>query len=198
MIRGVSARFRLIVGLGNPGSRYEPTRHNAGFWFLDEIAERNRLRFSSDQRAQGLVATLEWEGEKVFLLKPMQFMNRSGGPVAAVARFYKIDPKSVLVAHDELDFGAGIAKLKIGGGHGGHNGLRDILSSLGGGDFARLRLGIGHPGVRDEVVNYVLDRPSRADAELIGQAIGRAADLLPLLLEGKWEQAMNQLHTAGK
>jgi PTH1 family peptidyl-tRNA hydrolase len=193
----VSARFKLIVGLGNPGPRYEPTRHNAGFWFLDEIAERDRLRFSADQRAQGMLAILEWEGDKVFLLKPMQYMNRSGGPVAAVARFYKIEPKNVLVAHDELDFEPGVARLKIGGGHGGHNGLRDIMSSLGVGDFARLRLGIGHPGVRDEVVNYVLDRPSRADAERIGLAIGRAADLLPDLLAGKLEQAMNRLHTAG-
>jgi PTH1 family peptidyl-tRNA hydrolase len=181
--------------LGNPTARYEPTRHNAGFWFVDEIAQRQRLRFSLDPRSQGMLAVWEYEGEKLLLLKPQQYMNRSGGGVAALAHFYKIEPSKILVAHDELDFPPGIARLKAGGGHGGHNGLRDIIARIGG-DFTRLRLGIGHPGTREQVADYVLDRPSRADADKILDSIARAADLLPTLLDGKLEQAMNLLHAA--
>ncbi|MDD5035244.1 MAG: aminoacyl-tRNA hydrolase [Methylococcaceae bacterium] len=187
-------RFRLIVGLGNPTTRYEQTRHNAGFWLVDELAERYRLRFAQDSRSQGLMAKLDWEGENVFLLKPMQYMNRSGGAVAVVANFYKIEPSQVLVAHDELDFAAGTVKLKLGGGHGGHNGLRDIVTKLGSADFARIRLGIGHPGDRNEVVNYVLDRPSRHEGELLRDAIDRVADQFQSILSGRLELAMNALH----
>jgi PTH1 family peptidyl-tRNA hydrolase len=191
----VAARFRLIVGLGNPTARYEPTRHNAGFWFVDEIAQRQNLRFCLDPRSQGMLAAWEYAGEKLFLLKPLQYMNRSGGGVAALAHFYKIEPSKILVAHDELDFPPGIARIKTGGGHGGHNGLRDIIARIGA-DFTRLRLGIGHPGAREQVADYVLDRPSRADADKILESIARAAELLPTLLDGKLEQAMNLLHAA--
>lgn len=192
----MTARLRLIAGLGNPSARYEPTRHNAGFWFLDEVAERYRLRFSSDTRTQGLLTTWEWQGETVFLLKPMQYMNRSGSAVATLARFYKIHPEQILVAHDELDLAPGVVRLKRGGGHGGHNGLKDIIAQLGSSDFLRLRLGIGHPGCRDQVTNYVLDRPSQGDLGMIRAAILRAVDLLPVIVLGNVEGAMNVLHKA--
>lgn len=190
----MSSRFRLIAGLGNPSAKYEQTRHNAGFWFLDEIAARHRLVFHSDQRTQGWVAKLAFEAETVFLLKPMSFMNRSGGAVAALAHYCKIPPEQILVAHDELDFEPGVVKLKAGGGHGGHNGLRDIISKLGSADFYRLRIGIGHPGNREDVVDYVLDRPSRHDGEILRAAVMRAADLLQDMLHGKLESVMNVLH----
>jgi len=190
----LSAAFGLIVGLGNPGPKYEQTRHNAGFWFVDEVARRYRLDFAVDSRSQGLTARMDWEGEKIHLLKPMRYMNLSGGAVSAVAGFYKIQPSRILVAHDELDFEPGVVKLKVGGGHGGHNGLRDIVARLGSADFARIRLGIGHPGNRDEVVGYVLDRPSRHEGGLLREAVDRAADQLPQILAGKLEAAMNVLH----
>jgi len=190
----LSLAFRLVVGLGNPESKYEQTRHNAGFWFVDEIARRYGLNFAADSRSQSLLARMDWEGESVYLLKPMQYMNRSGGPVSAVANFYKIEPSRILVAHDELDFAPGVAKLKVGGGHGGHNGLRDIAAKLGGGDFARIRLGIGHPGSRDAVVGYVLDRPSKHDAGLLREAVDRVADYFPQILAGKLGEVMNAVH----
>jgi PTH1 family peptidyl-tRNA hydrolase len=185
--------FSLIVGLGNPTPKYELTRHNAGFWFVDEIARRYRLSFCSDSRSQGLLAQMDWEGERVYVLKPMQYMNRSGGPVSALANFYKIASSRILVAHDELDFPPGVVKLKVGGGHGGHNGLKNILVKMGN-DFTRIRLGIGHPGNRDEVVNYVLDRPSLSDRELLRGAVERSVDLIPQILDGKLDAAMNALH----
>jgi PTH1 family peptidyl-tRNA hydrolase len=190
----VAVAFKLIVGLGNPTSKYEKTRHNAGFWLLDEIASRYRANFFADSKSQGLVAKLDWEGESVFLLKPMQYMNRSGSAVAAILNFYKLEPSRLLVAHDELDLAPGTGRLKVGGGHGGHNGLRDILAQLGGADFARIRLGIGHPGHKDEVVNYVLDQPSKNDRALLDEAINSAVDYLPQILTGQLEQAMNILH----
>lgn len=192
----MAANFRLLVGLGNPTSKYEKTRHNAGFWFLDEIASRNRLAFSSDARSQGMICKWSWQNEPIFLLKPMQYMNRSGGPVAALAHFYKIAPEQILVAHDELDFAPGTVKLKLGGGHGGHNGLRDIVSRLGTPNFCRLRLGIGHPGDRDKVADYVLDRPSRADEALLMGAVSRAVDHLPSILGEAMQDAMNKLHSS--
>jgi PTH1 family peptidyl-tRNA hydrolase len=186
--------FGLIVGLGNPTPQYELTRHNAGFWLVDEIARRYRLSFSADSRSHGLLAQMDWEGERVYVLKPMQYMNRSGAAVAALANFYKITSSRILVAHDELDFPPGVVKLKIGGGHGGHNGLRDILVKTGSGDFTRIRLGIGHPGNREDVVNYVLDRPALSDRELLCAAVEKAVDYLPQILEGKLDVAMNALH----
>lgn len=190
--------FKLIVGLGNPGSKYEQTRHNAGFWLLDELARRYRLNFTTDSRSQGLVARLDWEGGTVHLLKPMQYMNLSGGAVSAVANFYKISAPQIVVAHDELDFAPGLVKLKRGGGHGGHNGLRDIIAKLGSAEFARIRLGIGHPGHKDAVVGYVLERPSQQDAKLLSEAVGRVADHVPQLLAGRLDAVMNALHTQAK
>jgi len=186
--------YRLIVGLGNPTSKYELTRHNVGFWFVDEVARRYRLSFSSDSRSQGLLAQMDWEGDKVYVLKPMQYMNRSGGSVSALASFYKIPSSQILVAHDELDFAPGVVKLKVGGGHGGHNGLRDIAAKLGSTEFTRIRFGIGHPGNRDEVVNYVLDRPSVLDRESLRGAVERATDYIPQILGGKLDEVMNGLH----
>lgn len=188
--------FKLIVGLGNPTPKYEHTRHNAGFWFADEIAQRYKLNFSADSRSQGMLARLDWEGESVYLLKPMQYMNRSGESVLALANFFKIEAARIIVAHDELDFPPGALKLKVGGGHGGHNGLRDIMARLGNSSFARMRVGIGHPGNRDEVVNYVLSNPSRHDEGLIHDAVARAADYFPQILVGKLDGVMNSLHGA--
>jgi peptidyl-tRNA hydrolase, PTH1 family len=190
----VAARFKLVVGLGNPTTQYEQTRHNAGFWFLDEVASRCGGRFSADSRSQGMLAKLDLAGESLLLLKPMQYMNRSGGSVSAMAHFFKIDPEQILVAHDELDFAPGTVRLKLGGGHGGHNGLRDIVAKLGSPAFARIRIGIGHPGHRDDVVNYVLDRPSRHDGDLIRSAIERAAAYLPDMVDGRLDAVMNGLH----
>jgi PTH1 family peptidyl-tRNA hydrolase len=190
----LASAFGLIVGLGNPTPKYGLTRHNAGFWLVDEIARRYRLSFSLDSRSQGLLAQMEWEGERVYVLKPMQYMNRSGGAVSILANFYKIASSRILVAHDELDFPPGVVKLKIGGGHGGHNGLRDILMKTSSGDFTRIRLGIGHPGNREDVVNYVLDRPSLSDRELLRVAVEKVVDFLPQILGGKLDVAMNALH----
>lgn len=190
----MSAALKLIVGLGNPSSKYEQTRHNAGFWFLDEVATRHGLSFHADPRCQGLLAKLDFEGETVFLLKPMTFMNRSGAAVSALANYYKIAPRQILVVHDELDFDPGVVKLKAGGGHGGHNGLRDIIAQFGSADFYRLRIGIGHPDDREDVVAYVLDRPSRHESNILRAAVNRVADFLPDLLHGKIESVMNRLH----
>ena len=186
--------FNLIVGLGNPTTKYESTRHNAGFWFVDEFVRRNGLGFSADARCQGLLAQTDWEGEKLYVLKPMQYMNRSGGSVSALANYYKIAPSKILIAHDELDFPPGVVKLKVGGGHGGHNGLRDIVAKLSCGDLTRVRLGIGHPGSRDEVVNFVLDRPPVSERELLRDAVARAVDFMPQIIGGKLDVAMNALH----
>lgn len=186
--------FRLIVGLGNPTAQYEKTRHNAGFWFLDELAQRYKVSFRQDPKSQGLLARVDCEGEAFWLLKPLQYMNRSGGSVQAVANFYKIGSTQILVGHDELDFAPGVVKLKVNGGHGGHNGLRDIVAKLGCADFARIRLGIGHPGNRDDVVDYVLGRPSQHDYDLISGAIRQVADCFPQILAGKLDYAMNALH----
>ena len=192
----MAVRFRLIVGLGNPTAKYEKTRHNAGFWFLDELVARLHVPFGLDGRTHGLLAAMETEGERVFFLKPMQYMNRSGEAVSALAHYFKIEPERILVAHDELDFAPGVVRLKLGGGHGGHNGLRDITSRLGSSGFARIRLGIGHPGDRQQVVSYVLDCPPKREAELVREAIVRAVDLFPALMEGKLEAVMSSLHVA--
>lgn len=190
----MSLAFKLIVGLGNPGAKYEQTRHNVGFWFIDELAKRYNLRFSVDSRSQGLVARLDWEGGAVYLLKPMQYMNRSGEAVSCLSSFYKISPSEILVAHDELDFPAGLVRFKLGGGHGGHNGLRDIIARLGSGDFARIRFGVGHPGHKNEVVGYVLGRPSKHDNDLVCESLVTVVDYVPQLLAGKMDSAMNSLH----
>jgi len=187
--------IRLIVGLGNPGREYENTRHNAGFWWLDEFARMHNLGFRSEAKFHGLAVRGQLHGHEVFLLKPQTFMNVSGRAVGALAQFYKIAPAEIMVVHDELDLPPGSAKLKLGGGHGGHNGLKDIIAHLGTKDFWRLRLGIGHPGERSEVANFVLNDPRREERALIDEAMQRAQDVADLVVEGKTEAAMLKLHS---
>ena len=186
--------IKLIVGLGNPGSQYEHTRHNAGFWFLDELAHAWGVSFQSQKKYHGQAARAERPQGDIWLLKPDTFMNLSGQSVAPLAQFYKIRPDQILVAHDELDIPCGQTRFKIGGGNGGHNGLKDIQARLGSPDFYRLRLGIGHPGDRNEVVNYVLKKPRREEKELIEDAIDKSIATLPDILAGKIEAAQRVLH----
>lgn len=187
--------IRLIVGLGNPGREYETTRHNAGFWWVDELARLHKLDFRNDAKFHGLTARGQLHGHEVLLLKPQTFMNVSGRAVGALAQFYKIAPPEILVVHDELDLPPGVARLKMGGGHGGHNGLKDIAAHLGTRDFWRLRFGIGHPGERADVSSYVLNDPRREERELIDKAMQQAQDIAHLVIEGKTEAAMLRLHS---
>lgn len=187
--------IRLIVGLGNPGREYETTRHNAGFWWVDELARLQKLSFKSDSKFHGLTARGQVHGHEVLLLKPQTFMNVSGRSVGALAQFYKIEPAEILVVHDELDLVPGVARLKIGGGHGGHNGLKDIIAQLGTKDFWRLRLGIGHPGEGADVAGFVLNNPRREERELIDEAMQKAQTVAHLVIEGKTEAAMLKLHS---
>jgi len=191
----IMSEIRLIVGLGNPGGEYEATRHNAGFWWVDEFARARGANFKADGKFHGLVARAALQGHDVHLLKPQTFMNVSGRAVGAVAQFYKMTPANILVVHDELDLPPGSAKLKLGGGHGGHNGLKDIIAHLGTRDFWRLRIGIGHPGERSEVSNYVLNVARKEEQVLINEAMARAQEVAPLIVEGKLEAAMLKLHT---
>jgi PTH1 family peptidyl-tRNA hydrolase len=189
--------IRLFVGLGNPGTEYEATRHNAGFWWVNALAAELGARLVAERSYQGLVARLNGksaDGGPVWLLEPMTFMNRSGVSVAALARFFKIEPKQILVVHDELDLQPGQAKLKFGGSAAGHNGLKDIHGMLGTLDFWRLRLGIGHPGVKAEVVNYVLKRPSGADREAIEKSIEQSLAAAPLMMAGEMDKALARVH----
>jgi len=191
--------LKLIVGLGNPGEKYARTRHNAGFWFADELARRYGGVFRAESRHQGDMArvrvSLEGGTEvDVLLLKPTTYMNKSGGSISSLANFYKVSPDEVLVAHDELDLPVGVARLKLGGGHGGHNGLRDTITTIGA-DFWRMRLGIGHPGHKDLVHDYVLQRAPFDQERAIEIAVNNAADVLPVLLAQGAEKAMNRLHT---
>ncbi len=183
----------LVVGLGNPGEEYERTRHNAGFWFVDAVAHREGVELRWESRFGGWVGQFTHRGRTVRLFKPGRFMNRSGAPVAAMIRYFRLEPEQMLVAHDELDFEPGVVRLKIDGGHGGHNGLRSIMQHLGTKRFLRLRIGIGRP-VRGSVVDYVLGRPSAEELRAMDEAIGRAVDCLPVLLEEGVEKAMNLLH----
>ena len=186
--------IRLLVGLGNPGPEYEATRHNAGFWFIDAVARELRTTLVPDRSYFGLVARVNRPAGPVWLLEPMTFMNLSGKSVAALARFFKIAPGEILVAHDELDLLPGQVKMKLGGSHAGHNGLKDIQAQLGSADFWRLRLGIGHPGVKSEVVNYVLRKPSAEQHEAIDKSIEQSLSALDLLLEGDMERALMKVH----
>lgn len=187
--------IRLIVGLANPGAQYAETRHNAGSWFVIRLAEALGLRFQTDSKAPALIARTSIAGEDLRLLIPTTFMNHSGRAVGAIAGFYKITPDEILVAHDELDLGPGQIRLKTGGGHGGHNGLRDTISSLGNQNgFHRLRVGIGHPGDRDQVTGFVLGKPPRSEQELIDRAIDEALRLRDTLLNGDLPRVMNQLN----
>ena len=185
--------LKLIVGLGNPGAEHERQRHNAGFAFVEALAARHGGTFRYEPRHQADLARVRIADAEVWLAKPMTFMNCSGGPTGSVAGFYKIAPGELLVAYDELDFPPGDARLKFGGGHGGHNGMRDILANMPE-DFWRLRLGIGHPGDRNKVLHYVLGRPSKADAELLGVAIAAAADAVPMMLQHGAQRAIQALH----
>lgn len=185
----------LIVGLGNPGREYEATRHNAGFWFVDAIARQAGASFKHENKFHGDAVKARVHGHEVWLLKPSTFMNRSGLSVGALAKFYKIAPESILIAHDELDFDPGDVRLKTGGGHGGHNGLRDSIAALGSKNFARLRIGIGHPGDARQVSGYVLKKASTDDQRAIEDAIDQALDVLPLLIDGEMEKAMHRLHS---
>jgi peptidyl-tRNA hydrolase, PTH1 family len=189
--------IRLIVGLGNPGTKYERTRHNAGYWWVDAIAERHRATWAKESKFSGHVARFAEGGRDFMLLKPATYMNESGRSVAALVHFFRIEPADMLVVHDELDLPPGTVKLKKGGGTGGHNGLNDIADALNTKDFWRLRLGIGHPGHRDLVADYVLDRARREEQELIDPALERSLDLLPKLA-GRLVDAMTWLHTVPK
>ncbi|MBO9829303.1 aminoacyl-tRNA hydrolase [Xanthomonas sp. A2111] len=190
--------LRLIVGLGNPGAEHANTRHNAGFRFVDALAERAGARWSVDAKLFGETARVEVAGQSVWLLKPATFMNLSGKSVTAALRFWKIEPAQALLAHDELDLAPGTARLKFDGGHGGQNGLRDTIRLLGHAGFHRLRIGIGHPGHKDKVVPWVLGRAGKDDQLLIDRAIDDAIDVLPLAVQGDFNEAMKRLHTQGK
>jgi PTH1 family peptidyl-tRNA hydrolase len=191
--------IRLIVGLGNPGPEYEQTRHNAGFWLVDNLVNSiARGRLARESRYNALAAKLRIGESEIWLLEPQTFMNRSGQAVGALAHFYKIAAEEVLVAHDELDLPPGVAKIKRGGSSGGHNGLKDIAAALGTQDYWRLRIGIGHPRAtapQQAVVDYVLHRPRKEEQTLIEDALSRSLVVIPLLCEGKFEPAMMQLHS---
>lgn len=192
----MSNPIKLIVGLGNPGRDYERTRHNAGADFVTELARRFGASLTSDSRYFGDIARVTIAGRDVRLLIPTTYMNRSGQSVAALAKFFKIEPEEILVAHDELDLKPGTAKLKFAGGHGGHNGLRDIISSMGNSkNFYRLRLGIGHPGNAKQVANYVLKRAPSDEQIAIDQSIHRSADLVETIVHGEFDKAMLKLHS---
>jgi PTH1 family peptidyl-tRNA hydrolase len=190
-VRGMTAP-RLIVGLGNPGRDYEETRHNAGFWFCARLAQAWGMALSLESRFHGFVGR---SPRSIWMLLPQTFMNRSGQSVSALARFHRIAPAEILVVHDELDIPPGQLRLKFGGGMGGHNGLKDITSHLGTQDYWRLRIGIGHPGDRNEVVNYVLKPPRHEEQAEIDAAIERAIDLWPLVEKGDWNAAIQRANT---
>jgi len=194
----VPSVIKLIVGLGNPGPEHLLTRHNAGFWFVDALADKNTLRFRRESRFHAEVSRLTGPAVDCFLCKPASFMNRSGRAVQAITSYYKIVPEEMLVVHDEIDLPPGVIRLKRGGGHGGHNGLRDIIEVLGNNHFNRLRIGVGHPGTSDQVADYVLDRALAAEEELIMQGIVAALDLIPQILAGEFQKAMNKLHRSNK
>lgn len=190
--------IRLIVGLGNPGLEYEQTRHNAGFWLVDNLANASNVRLARETRYQALAGKTRIKDQEVWLLEPQTFMNRSGQSVCALANFYKISAAEILVVHDELDLAPGVAKLKLGGSSGGHNGLKDITAALGSQDYWRLRIGIGHPrelGLQQPVVDYVLHRPRKEEQALINDAIDRSLAVIGLACSGDMPTAMLQLHT---
>jgi PTH1 family peptidyl-tRNA hydrolase len=189
------AGLRLIVGLGNPGREHARTRHNAGFWFIDALAESQRARFGLESKLFGETARVELGDRSVWLLRPSTYMNLSGKSITAALRYWKIDPAECLVAHDELDLPPGTARLKFDGGHGGQNGLRDTIGLLGHGGFHRLRIGIGHPGHKDKVTPWVLGRPGKDDEAAMRRAIEDALWVLPLAIAGDFNEAMKRLHT---
>ena len=185
--------IRLVVGLGNPGAKYTATRHNAGFWFIDHLAQRKQISFHSETKFKGEVASFDYQGNKIWLLKPSTFMNLSGESLAPLAKYYQIDPKHMLVVHDELDLPPGTSRFKLGGGHGGHNGLRDIFKHYAK-DFWRLRVGVGHPGHKDQVLSFVLNAASKHEQQLIDQSLDIAIDAMQDAYAGDMEAAMRLLH----
>ncbi len=186
--------IKLVVGLGNPGSQYESTRHNVGYWFVDELIRQYNAQFKRESKFKGEVAKVYVAGHDLYLLKPETFMNLSGQSVSALARFYKIQAEQVLIIHDELDLDPGVARLKSGGGHGGHNGLRDVSEKLGK-KYQRIRLGVGHPGHKNMVSDYVLKKPSQDDRISIERAMDDALAVFELIVAGNSQKAMNELHT---
>ncbi len=188
--------IKLFVGLGNPGANYEGTRHNAGFWWLDALSRELKAPLALDKAYHGQVARTTVNDQAVWLLKPLTFMNLSGKSVAALARFFKIAPQQVLVVHDELDIVPGQVKLKFGGSHAGHNGLRDIHAQLGSADYWRLRLGVGHPGAKAEVIDWVLKKPMPEHRQAIDQCIDRSLQAVPELLRGEMDKATMLIHTS--
>lgn len=193
MTVATNAPIKLIVGLGNPGADYVLTRHNVGFWFLDALADRVGVRFSAQRKFHGETGRASIAGHDVRLLKPTTFINNSGPAVQSLSAYLKIPPKSILVVHDDLDIPVGSLRLKWSGGHGGHNGLRDISKHIGR-DFRRLRIGIGHPGNGRDVINYVLSRPGKSEEQILIEALGEGLDILPAILDRGLEYAMHQLH----
>ncbi len=188
--------IKLFVGLGNPGPEYEATRHNAGFWWIDALAAELKLSLAPEKSCHALVARTTIQGQPLWLMKPQTFMNLSGKSVSALARFFKIEPEEILVVHDELDLAPGQVKLKLGGSHAGHNGLRDIHAQLASADYWRLRLGIGHPGVRAEVINWVLKKPAPEQRIAIEDSIARSLKAVPQLVAGEMEKATLIVHTS--
>jgi peptidyl-tRNA hydrolase, PTH1 family len=186
--------LKLVVGLGNPGSKYARTRHNAGWWFTDALLAQHHGSWRHERQLQLELARVGTGTSELWLAKPQTFMNRSGAPVIALASFYRIEPPEILVVHDEIDLPPGVARFKLGGGHGGHNGVRDVIAHLGP-DFWRLRLGVGHPGAKDQVLDAVLDRPLADEQQLIDEAMQRALDCMPELLRGDGQKAMHRLHS---
>ncbi|QXL85578.1 aminoacyl-tRNA hydrolase [Comamonas sp. NLF-1-9] len=187
--------IRLFVGLGNPGPEYEATRHNVGFWFIDRLARQLGASLVPERAWHGLAARTSVQGRAIWLLEPQTFMNASGRSVAALARFYKIAPQEILVVHDELDFSPGQIRLKHGGSHGGHNGLRDIHAQLGASDYWRLRIGIGHPGVKAEVIHWVLGRPAPGDRQLMETALEHGLQSVAQLVAGEMDKATQRINT---
>lgn len=185
----------LVAGLGNPGAQYCSTRHNAGFWMVEYLAQTFAQSFSEKKKLYAQVSDIDTALGKLVLAKPHTFMNKSGSSVQALASWHKLKPEQLLIVHDELDLPAGTARFKIGGGHGGHNGLRDIIRCLGTGDFIRLRIGIGHPGDKNKVLKYVLQQPSIDDKAMIDNAIVRAINLIDDWQQGNWPKAMQELHS---
>ena len=187
--------IKLIVGLGNPGKNYQEHRHNAGFWFVESLATLNSSKFTSQSKFVGETCSFSLSSTKIFLLKPQTYMNNSGGSIKSFLNYYDISPEETLIVHDELDLPTGTVKIKLGGGHGGHNGLRDIIKAAGSQNFYRLRIGIGHPGSKDEVIDYVLNAPSKIELSAIQESMSRASNIIELLVKGSFEDAMKALHT---
>lgn len=189
------SQIKLICALGNPGDKYAQTRHNAGFWFLGKLGSTQGFSLSLNNRFKSLVGDFRHNGEIVRALAPQTFMNNSGEAMVPLAKFYQIQPEQILVVHDEIDLPPGVVKFKTGGGHGGHNGLRDIVTHLGSKDFHRLRVGVGHPGEQAKVVSYVLSRPTSAESQLIDAGLDKALAVFPQILQGEFTLAMNELHS---